>query len=704
MQLSMAHDAMRHATSASRISGSRPGASLSFLAMPTLAGAVRARLKLRAAWPAPWKLALAAGFVTQLLLILFVTAIGLKQLAVSTSSLDTIVDVHMRKQDHTREMVAAAHERMLAMFMLTKIQEPFARDELFMEFHATASAFVAARQALQHLPLNDRERELMRLQQRLIAISQPIHAEIVELTNAGRFADAESLLVRKGIPAQNKVMAVLSELDAETRRDAQAASGKAHEVHRTARLFMYLLSGAALVVGLGVAAAVFHYTHQASREHEHLAIHDALTGLPNRTLFVGRLEQSLRRARRRRTLVGVMFLDLDRFKRVNDTLGHACGDQLICQAAERLRAAARAEDIVARWSGDEFVVAIADAASVGDILRVVEKMHAAMGPPYRIDGHELSCSCSIGVSIYPDDGADAGDLMKRADTAMYHAKAAGRNGFQLYDATMNAMATARLRRETDARLALLREEFVLHYRPQVDLESGRVHAVEALMHWAHPEKGLLDAADCLDLLADTGAVIPVGRKLLATACHEAASWHAAGFPGRRLVVNLSDREFWHASLLDDVHAILRESKLPPASLQFELAQDTLMKNTELALARVRALKAEGIAIAIGGFGASNASLAHLKHFPFDALKIDRLFVANLETSPIDRGLVRSITVLCRELHLDAAAEGVETREQLDCLRTLGCTIVQGDFLSPSVPAARLPSLLSRAWPQTRDPA
>lgn len=672
--------------------------------MHTVAGFIVAPLKLRIARQTSWKIALIAGFVAQLLLILFVTTIGLQQLGVTTDNLNTVVDVHMRKQDLTNKMVIAARDRTLIMFMLTKVEDPFERDELLMQFNAKGSEFVAARQALMGLPLNDRERELIARQQRLISIAQPIHDRVIELTNVDHIRDAENLVIREAIPAQDNVMAVLSELDAEAQRVALEASLNAHEAHWVARFWMYFLSGAALLAGLFVAAAVLRHTNRVSREREDLAIHDTLTGLPNRMLFMDRLEQSLKRARRRKTMVGVIFIDLDRFKRVNDTLGHASGDQLICQVARRLRAAARAEDIVARLGGDEFVVVIGDVSEVGHILRVVEKMLAAMAAPYDISGHELFCSCSIGVSVYPNDGADSGSLLKNADTAMYHAKAAGRNRFQLYDAAMNAMAEERLQLETDLHYALERNEFVLHYQPQIDLETGRVHAIEALMRWNHPEKGLLSPGAFLEMLEETGEIVSVGRKLLAAACRQTKRWHAAGFTGLNVAVNISGKEFWHASLVENVRAALQQSGLPPQSLQLELTEGIFMKDIDLAVARIQALKAQGIAVAVDDFGTGYSSLAHLKRFPLDVLKIDRYFVEDLEETPINRGLIRSILALCQGLHLDAVAEGVETRQQLECLRRLGCRIAQGNFISRPVPAAQVTALLGQDWRQARCPA
>lgn len=255
-----------------------------------------------------------------------------------------------------------------------------------------------------------------------------------------------------------------------------------------------------------------------------------MTSLPNRMLFMDRLEQSLIRAQRHRTLVGLMFIDLDRFKRVNDTLGHASGDQLICEVARRLRTTARAEDIVARLGGDEFVIVIGEMTEIKHILQVVEKMLAAVAEPYKIAERELFSSCSIGVSLYPNDGHDSGALLRNADTAMYHAKNNGRNRFQLYDMAMNAMAEERLQLETDLHYALTRNEFVFYYQPQVSLDTGRTHAVEALIRWNHPTRGLLSPAVFLEMLEETGQIVSVGRKLLVSACRQTVCWHGCRLP------------------------------------------------------------------------------------------------------------------------------------------------------------------------------
>jgi diguanylate cyclase (GGDEF)-like protein len=656
----------------------------------------------RPANPAAWRRTLLAGFVIQLLLIVFVTAMGLQQLRTAADNLNAVVDLHMRKQNLTKTMEISARQRTVIMLMLAKIDDPFERDEWLMQFHQNGSEFVTARLALLDMPLNDREHRLLTLQRQLITHAQPLQEQVIDLIGADSNQAAMDLVLKKTIPAQNNVIAVLSQLDAETQKVAQAASLKAREDHVEARFWLYLLSGAALLVGLFVAAAVLHYTHRVNREREQLATQDTLTGLPNRMLFMDRLEQSIIRAKRHETLVGVMFIDLDRFKRINDTLGHASGDQLICGVAERLRAVVRADDIVARLGGDEFVVVINDVVALTPILQVVEKMLATVAEPYNLDGREIFSSCSIGVSVYPNDGTDSGSLLKNADTAMYHAKNNGRNRFQLYGAAMNAMAEERLQLETDLHHAQARGELIFHYQPQLNLETGHIHAVEALMRWQHPDKGLLAPAAFLNLLEETGEIVNVGRQLLQSACRQTAHWHAAGFTSLNVAVNVSGKEFWHDTLLASVCDALEQSGLPAHALQLELTEGIFMEDIDAAVDRIRALKALGIVISIDDFGTGYSSLAHLKRFPIDILKIDRYFVGDLPNSPVNKALISSILALCRGLHLGTVAEGVENREQLESLQKLGCQTLQGYFISRPVPAEDILALLDRDWLQEFD--
>ena len=646
--------------------------------------------------PATWRRVLLAGFIVQLLLILFVTAIGLQQLRVTANNLGTVVDVHMRKLSLTKTMMSAARERTLCMFRLSMSHDPFERDRLFLQFNQHGAEFADARMALLNMPLSPREHELIDLQGHLTGIARPMQNRAVNALSGDFDQKAEEQVLNGAIPAQNNVLSVLSLLDTETQKLALEASRKAHQAHEVARFWMYLLSGIALLLGMFVAAAVMHYTKRASRERHHLATHDALTGLPNRMLFMDRLGQSLVRAQRRNTLVGVMFIDLDRFKRVNDTLGHASGDTLICEVAQRLRATTRAEDVVARLGGDEFGVVI-DAARISHVLQVVEKILGVVSEPYRIAERELFSSCSIGVSVYPNDGSDGTSLLKHADTAAFTAKNGGRNRFQLYDAAMNTMAEERLQLETELHYALERDEFLFHYQPKLNLETGRIQGVEALIRWNHPGKGLLSPAVFLELLEESGGIVKVGRTLLRSACFQTASWHAAGFVDLDVAVNISGKEFWHDNLVTDVREALQQSGLPPHSLHLELTEGIFMQDVEAAVSIILALKALGVAVAIDDFGTGYSSLAHLKRFPLDILKIDRYFVKDIPHAPVNEALISSILALCRGLKLGTVAEGVENREQLEVLRKLGCQVVQGYFISRPVPADEIAALLDRDW-------
>ncbi len=653
--------------------------------------------------PATWRRVLLAGFIVQLFLILFVTTIGLQQLRLTANNLDTVIDVHMRKLSLTKTMMAAARERTLSMFRLSMSHDPFERDQLFVQFNQHGAEFADARMALLGMPLSPREHELIDLQGRLTSIARPMQNRGVDALNSDSDQRAEERILSSAIPAQNNVLSVLSLLDTETQKLALEASRKAHQAHEVARFWMYLLSGIALLLGMFVAAAVMYYTKRASRERHHLATHDVLTGLPNRMLFMDRLEQSLVRAQRRNTLVGVMFIDLDRFKRVNDTLGHASGDALICEVARRLRATTRAEDVVARLGGDEFGVVI-DVARISQVLQVVEKILGVVSEPYRIAERELFSSCSIGVSVYPNDGSDGTSLLKHADTAAFTAKNGGRNRFQLYDAAMNTMAEERLQLETELHYALERDEFLFHYQPKLNLETGRIQGVEALIRWNHPGKGLLSPAVFLELLEESGGIVKVGRTLLRSACFQTASWHAAGFVDLDVAVNISGKEFWHGNLVTDVREALEQSGLPPHALHLELTEGIFMQDVEAAVSLILALKALGVAVAIDDFGTGYSSLAHIKRFPLDILKIDRYFVKDIPHAPINEALIGLILALCRGLKLGTVAEGVENREQLDVLRKLGCQIVQGYFISRPVPADEIAALLDRDWLKEFDQA
>jgi diguanylate cyclase (GGDEF)-like protein/PAS domain S-box-containing protein len=426
---------------------------------------------------------------------------------------------------------------------------------------------------------------------------------------------------------------------------------------------------------------------QAEQRIWHVAHHDALTGLPNRTLLHDRLEQALAQALRDNHRVGVMFLDLDRFKSINDTLGHPVGDELLKQVAGRIEAAVRAVDTVSRLGGDEFIVILRELAGPDDAVLVAEKIVQTLAMPINAVGHELCVTPSIGISIFPDDGLEALQLMKNADTAMYHAKARGRNNFQFFAPRMNEEATRFFRLEHQLRHALDVGELVLHYQPQLRITETAVCGFEALVRWQHPESGLMPPAEFVPVAEETGLILPLGEWVLGEALRQNRLWQEAGYPQLPVSVNLSPRQFRQRGLVELVRCLLEDTGQPARLLELEITETSLMHDVDEALDTLRELSAMGVRLAIDDFGIGYSSLNHLKRFPVHRLKIDRSFVSDLGEDWGDAAIVSAIVSLARALNLETLAEGVESSAQVQTLLSYGCTRFQGNYFSVPLPAS-----------------
>jgi diguanylate cyclase (GGDEF)-like protein/PAS domain S-box-containing protein len=431
----------------------------------------------------------------------------------------------------------------------------------------------------------------------------------------------------------------------------------------------------------------------------HVAHHDALTGLPNRALLHDRLEQALTQAVRNEHRVAVMFIDLDRFKSINDSLGHDVGDDLLKSVAARLSGVVRAVDTVSRLGGDEFVIVLPDVSESGDAARVADKMLAVLASPVVIHGHELRATPSIGISLFPDDGTDAYTLMKNADTAMYHAKSEGRNNFQFFNTHMNERALRFFTLEQRMRTALEETQFVLYYQPIVEHRTGAVRGFEALVRWRDPEVGLVSPAEFIPVAEESGLIIPLGEWVLAEAMRQNREWQQAGLPFMPIAVNLSPRQFRHRGLVDSVRSVLRESGQPAHLLEIEITESALMHDVDEASEKLRELEAMGVRIAIDDFGTGYSSLSLLRRFPVHKLKIDRSFVDDVCTSKEDESIVVAILGLSRSLGLECVAEGVETVAQLTRLAQHQCDMCQGYLFSPPVSAEKVPALLATNFAQ-----
>ena len=434
---------------------------------------------------------------------------------------------------------------------------------------------------------------------------------------------------------------------------------------------------------------------------EHLAYHDSLTGLANRSLFSKLLTQTLLEAHRYNRRVAVVFLDLDRFKQINDTLGHEAGDQLLQVVAERIKACARDSDLVARLGGDEFVVLMPSIEGENDAAALAQRILFATSRPFTLASKELRVTASIGISTYPNDGLDEQILKKKADIAMYHAKAEGKNNFQFYSDQIPANSLERLTMESALRHALERDELRLHYQAKRDISSGRITGMEALLRWDHPDLGTVAPLRFIPIADETGLVIPIGKWVLKTACAQNVAWQSQGLPPLSIAVNLSARQFYDEHLLTDLKSVLATTGMEPHLLELEIAESFLIRDVENTLRILTALKVLGIRIAVDDFGVGYSSVATLQRFPLDTVKIDRSFIRDITGAAEATGLADAIIAIGKRLSLTVVAQGVETKEQAEFLKSHACDELQGFYFDLPLPTEEFTHLLRTQTTVTR---
>ncbi|MFA6904219.1 MAG: EAL domain-containing protein [Gallionellaceae bacterium] len=448
---------------------------------------------------------------------------------------------------------------------------------------------------------------------------------------------------------------------------------------------------------------VFHDVSEARaimHKMSHLAQHDYLTDLPNRLMLSDRLVQSISLARRHNKKLALLFIDLDHFKHINDSLGHPIGDKLLQSVAQRILTCVRDSDTVSRQGGDEFILLLSEIDQDSDAASSAAKILASLSEPYCIDEHNLNITLSIGISVFPGDGEDGETLLKNSDVAMYHAKENGRNNFQFFKKDMNDLSVEKLSLESNLRLALTRNEFFLHYQPKVNLQTGAITGAEALIRWQHPTHGLLYPKQFIPIAEKSGLIVPIGQWVLHEACRQAKSWQNAGLLPTPVAVNISAAEFRSANFIAGIRAILAETGLEPRYLEIELTEGVLVQDVELSLARLREIRAMGIHLAIDDFGTGYSSLSRLSQFPIDSLKIDQSFVQDIATDVSDAAIVSAVIGMGNNLRLRVSAEGVETKKQLAFLQAKQCDEGQGLYFSPPVDAdafARLCSTINSVY-------
>ncbi|MES2355535.1 MAG: EAL domain-containing protein [Pseudomonadota bacterium] len=432
---------------------------------------------------------------------------------------------------------------------------------------------------------------------------------------------------------------------------------------------------------------------KSEEQLKRLAFYDSMTGLPNRALFKDRLAGALIIAQRQETLVGVIYLDLDRFKVINDSLGHPVGDALLQAVAAKLKGALRKSDTVARLGGDEFVIMMPTIARPEDAATVAKTLLAALSRPLQVEGNEFHVTASLGISVYPQDGDTHDILLKNADAAMYRAKEQGNNNFQFYTRQLGEDAQARITLESALHRALEQREFELHYQPKVDLKTGQISGVEALIRWRHPERGMVPPDQFIRLAEEIGLIVPIGEWVLKTACEQAKAWHANGYSNISMAVNLSARQFRQHDILGTVRRVLADTGLPPEYLELELTESVFMKDSDSVLEALRQLKALGVFLSLDDFGTGYSSLSYLRRFPIDVVKIDRSFTRDVTDSDDDASLTKAIIAMAKSLNMRTVAEGVETEGQLNFFLENRCDAIQGYFFSRPLPTDGMTALL-----------
>jgi len=444
------------------------------------------------------------------------------------------------------------------------------------------------------------------------------------------------------------------------------------------------------------AVMVFHDVSAAralAQKMAHLAQHDSLTNLPNRALLDDRLAQAISFAQRHHEKLAVLYMDLDRFKHINDSLGHTVGDHLLQSVGQRISECVRASDTVSRQGGDEFVVLFGEVSDANDAATCAEKILAAVRRPHYIDEHDVHVTASIGIALYPDDGGDADTLIENADFAMYQAKDCGRDNYQFFKEDLNSTASDRQLLETDLRQAIRRQEFELYYQPKINLHTGAVSGAEALLRWRHPVRGVVSPAHFISIAEESGMIVPIGQWVLREVCRQGKAWREAGLAPIRLAINVSAVELRAKDFVSDVGSLLLETGFDPGMLELELTETFLMQDPTSTAEVLAAIKAVGVRLALDDFGTGYSSLSHMRRFPIDTLKVDKSFVHEVTTDAGDASVVSAVINMAKSLHIQVIAEGVETREQLEFLQEHGCPEAQGNYFSYPLVAGAFAELL-----------
>ena len=627
------------------------------------------------------------GFVVVLALMVALSAIGLRYVAEANQRLKNIAQNNNVKIELATEMRSALRERALSMHALPIISDPFDKDAEIQRFNAQGTLYIQARNRLENMPLSLEERETLA---RVLELTRKAQPEVQAVVDMSTFKDNQTEIFDRirsvAMPRQRAIADQVSALLDLQREQTATAVHNAETSYSHVRNLMLGLGSMALLVGITIAGFVSRRVTQQARQLAAQAMYDPLTGLANRCLLHDRLEHEIELSRRERQPFGVILMDLDRFKEVNDTLGHNVGDELLREVGRRLKEAVRAEDTVARLGGDEYVMLIHQLDPKGAPL-IARKVLAALDKPFHWQNQSIDLGASLGVAFYPSQCADANGLLRCADIAMYAAKRSGK-GYELYAPDQDRTSLGDLSLKSELREAILSDQLSLHYQPQIDHRSQRVVGLEALVRWNHPQRGFLSPDQFIPLAEDGGLIGPLTQWVLRAALTQLVTLHQQGHV-LSMAINLSARNLHDMELPVSVKALLAESGVPSNYLTLEITESAVMSNPSDGLTILTELDRMGVMLAIDDFGTGYSSLAYLKRLPVDELKIDRSFVIDMEENENDAVIVRSTIDLAHNLGLKVTAEGVETQAVWDALGILGCDQSQGYLMGRPMPADTL---------------
>jgi len=647
------------------------------------------------------KIIILLGFGSILLLVTLLIIIGVTNLSKSKSHLDRIVNFNNLKIQLANQMHQSARERTINLQYMIITNNPVKLENYIQRMAFYGGQFVLTRSALLKLNLSEKEKQILNLQAILSRKIGPMQNEIADLIHFDELKLAQQLLTEKAGPLQNEVFKILSQLQDIQRHETKLAIRENSENYKHIVGVMWIVTIIVILICISIVFFTLKLISKNEGQQENYrqdierqAFYDHLTGLLNRRLLNDRMNHAIAHTERNETLMAILFIDCDRFKPINDTLGHVIGDELLISIAKRLNENLRDSDTVCRVSGDEFAIVLEDIKHISAVDRIAQNILDSIAKPHHLKGHKIFTTVSIGITVYPIDEKDADGLLTSADIAMYYAKKNGGNQYEYFNADMSKRSKQRLTLEHDLHDALTNNELEIYYQPFNTIDSQRkIIGVEALLRWHHPKQGMISPNNFISITENTGLIIPIGEWVLITACKQIKEWESQGLSKVTININLSPRQFVDSNLVTAVETALDISGIEPNQLNLEITESTAMQSINKTIEILHSLKDLGVYISIDDFGTGFSSLSYLQQMPIDNLKIDRSFIKNIHHSTKDQAFVQAIVTMAHTLGMKIIVEGVELEEQFTFLKKIGCEVAQGYLFSKPIPAEQLKHLL-----------